>query len=389
MKILHTGDWHLGKIVNQVYMTEDQKYILGELIKIIEEEKPDVMVISGDIYDRSVPPVQAVELLDRTLSHIILKEKIPVLAISGNHDSAERLDFGSRLLETEGLFIEGRLKEEIRKASFKDQWGTVNFYLVPYADPAEIRNLYKDDSIKSHNDAFKAIVKRIKENINPDERNVLVCHGYVAGAAALELSESERPLSIGGTEYVDAGIFRDFEYTALGHLHSPQKVSSNSIRYAGSLLKYSFSEARQHKSVAIAVIGEKGKDAVVDLKPLKPLRDMRVIKGELKELLKNASKEGAEDYIKAILADRGELIDPMGKLRQVYPNTLEITRENIIKPAGNSKTSAGEGFRQKTKMELFESFYENISGEKLSQEYRKIMENVIAEAEKEEKEASV
>ncbi|MHC1719618.1 MAG: exonuclease SbcCD subunit D [Clostridiaceae bacterium] len=389
MKILHTGDWHLGKIVNQVHMTQDQEHILDRLMKIIEEEKPDVLVISGDIYDRSVPPVEAVELLDKTLNRILLKGKIPVLAVAGNHDSSERIDFGSRLMETRGFYIEGTLKDDIRKVVLKDQWGNVNFYLMPYADPAVVRNLYKDDSIRSHDDAFKAVINRIKENMAREERNVLICHGYVRGAAELETSESERPLTMGGTEYVEAGIFGDFEYTALGHLHSPQKVTGQNIRYAGSLLKYSFSEVKQRKSAILVNLGDKGSEIVVDLKPLKPLKDMRIIKGELKELIKIGQEESSRDYIKAILTDEGELMDPMNKLRQVYPNILELVREGTQRTNGDARTSAGEGYRQKSKLELFRSFYENISGIELSDEKEEIIARVIDQAEKEEREAGI
>jgi len=389
LKILHTGDWHLGKIVNQVYMTEDQEHILKRLVKIIEEEKPDVLVIAGDIYDRSVPPVEAVELLDRTLNHILLKEKIPVLAIAGNHDSSERIDFGSRLMETKGLYIEGTLKNDIRKVTLRDGWGNVNFYLMPYGDPAEIRNIYKDESIRSHDDAFRAIINKIKEGMNREERNVLICHGYIRGAAELETSESERPLTMGGTEYVEAGIFGDFEYTALGHLHSPQKVTDQSIRYAGSLLKYSFSEVKQRKSATLITLDKKGSDIKVELKPLKPLRDMRIIKGELKELIEAGLEEGSKDYIRAVLTDEGELMDPMNKLRQVYPNVLELVREGAQRTTGDACTSAGEGYRQKSKLELFRSFYENISGIELSEDKEEIIARVIGQVEKEEREAGI
>lgn len=389
MKILHTGDWHLGKIVNQVYMTEDQEHILKKLIKVMEEEKPDVLVIAGDIYDRSVPPVEAVELLDRALSRILLEENIPVLAIAGNHDSSERIDFGSRLMETKGLYIEGILKEDIRKVTLKDEWGNVNFYLLPYADPAEMRNICKDETIRNHNEGFRAIINKINESMNREERNVLVCHGYVRGAAELETSESERPLSMGGTEYVEAALFRGFEYTALGHLHSPQKVTDQSIRYAGSLLKYSFSEVKQRKSASLITLGEKGSDIKVDLKPLRPLRDMRIIKGELKELIEAGITEGSKDYIKAILTDEGELMDPMNKLRQVYPNVLELVREGAQRNNADARTSAGEGYRQKSKLELFRSFYENISGTELTQDKEAVIARVIGQVEKEEREAGI
>ena len=385
MKILHTGDWHLGKIVNQVYMTEDQEFILEKLIGIIEEEKPDVLVIAGDIYDRAVPPVEAVELLDRTFSRILRAQGIPILAIAGNHDSAERLGFCSGIMEGSGLFIEGGLKEAIRKVTLTDIFGPVNFYLIPYADPAEARAALKDEEIRSHEDAFKAVLNSIRETMDPQERNVVVGHGFITGAALLEQSDSERPLSIGGTDYVDAELFRGFEYTALGHLHSAQKVTDTVIRYAGSLLKYSFSEVRHHKSAALVTLQEKGEAAEIELKPLKPIREMRIIKGRLSELIKAVEEEKSQDYIRAVLTDEGELIDPMNKLRTVYPNVLELVREGRDRTAGDSRTSAGEGYKHKTKMELFRSFYENITGEELTQDKEEVMRQVIGQADKEER----
>lgn len=387
MKILHTGDWHLGKIVNQVYMTEDQEYILEELCKILDEEKPDVIIISGDIYDRAVPPVEAVELLDNVLSKILLEKHVPIIATAGNHDSPDRIAFGSNILQNNGLYIEGKLKRELRKVVLKDELGPVNFYLLPYAHPMEVRSLFEKEEVHSHNDAMRVIVESIKENVDYDERNVVVCHGYISGLVELERSESERPLSIGGTEYVEASIFKDFEYTALGHLHGAQKVTGDSIRYAGSLLKYSFSEVKQNKSVALVELGAKGTTPIVTLKPLKPLREMRIIKGELKQLIDAAQIEDSicQDYIKAIVTDQGELIDPMSKLRIVYPNILELIREDKNKKNSETKTSAGEGYKNKTKIELFESFYESISGTEYTEDKKAVVLEVISKVEKEER----
>lgn len=384
MKILHTGDWHLGKIVNQVYMTEDQEHILDKLIRIIAEEKPDALVIAGDIYDRAVPPVEAVELLDRTFSRVLLELGVPILAISGNHDSSERLNFGSRIMEDRGLHIEGGLKSEVRKVTLEDGFGPVNFYLIPYADPAEARAVLKNEEIRTHEEAFRAVLKSIRETMAAGERNVVIGHGFVTGVVDLEQSDSERPLSIGGTDHVDAEIFRGFEYTALGHLHSAQKVTDDSIRYAGSLLKYSFSEVRHRKSAALITLREKGSKAEIELKELVPRREMRIIKGELAELIKAGEEEKSEDYIRAVLTDEGELMDPMNKLRTVYPNVLELVRENRDRAAGEARTSAGEGYKHKTKMELFRSFYENIQGEELTEDMEEVMLQVIGKVEKEE-----
>jgi DNA repair protein SbcD/Mre11 len=344
-----------------------------------------VLVIAGDIYDRAVPPVEAVELLDRTFNRILRSQGIPILAIAGNHDSPERLGFCSGIMEGSGLFIEGGLKETIRKVTLTDSFGPVNFYLIPYADPAEARAVFKDEEIRSHEDAFKAVLKRIRGTMDPKERNVVLGHGFITGAAALEQSDSERPLSIGGTDYVDAGLFQGFEYTALGHLHSAQKVTDAGIRYAGSLLKYSFSEVRHHKSAVLVTLRQKGEGLEIELKPLKPIREMRIIKGKLPELIKAGEASTSQDYIRAVLTDEGELIDPMNKLRTVYPNVLELVREGRDRTAGDSRTSAGEGYKHKTKMELFRSFYENITGEQLTNDKEEVMRTVIGQVDKEER----
>lgn len=386
MKILHTGDWHLGKIVNQVYMTSEQEYILNQLLKIIDEEQPDVLIISGDLFDRGVPPVEAVELLDKVLSEILLVKNLPVIAIAGNHDSADRIAFGNRILEKNGLYIEGRINSEIRKVVFKDKFGSVNFYLLPYAEPMEVKHVFNIDDVHNHNDAFKVMVDKIKEEVNYDERNIIVAHGYIRGLTDLEKSDSERPLTVGGTEYADALIFKGFEYTALGHLHGAQKVTGNTMRYAGSLLKYSFSEIKQNKSAALVVIGEKGKEPEITLKPLVPKREMRIIKGKLKELIAAAKEDPScsDDYIRVILTDEGELIDPMNKIRTVYPNVMELIREEQNKSVDKARTSAGAGYKSKNKLELFKDFYENISGTEFTKEKEAITAEVIKQVSIEE-----
>ena len=257
MKIFHTADWHIGKSVNAFYMTEDQEFIMEQLYGEIKKEKPDVVLIAGDLYDRSVPPVQAVELLNKVLAKIVRELKTPVIAVAGNHDSNERIDFASELLRDSGLHIRGTLNREIQKITINDEYGPVNFYPIPYADPPIVRDLFEDESIKNHDDAMKKILSTISSSINKDERNVAVAHGYVTYIKdddgldfELEESESEKPLSIGGTAHINAAYFNDFNYTALGHLHGPQKVGSNKIRYAGSPLKYSFSEIKQKKETA-------------------------------------------------------------------------------------------------------------------------------------------
>lgn len=385
MKIIHTADWHIGKIVNEFSMIDDQRYILNSLIDLIKEEKPDVLVIAGDLYDRSIPPVEAVELLDEVFNRILLELKTPVLAIAGNHDGAERLSFGSRLLINNGLYISGIFDGEAKKAVLEDKFGQVNFYLLPYADPRQVKHIMEDDEITSHNIAFKKVIDKIKSNMKDNGRNVLVAHGYITklGENTAETCDSERPLSIGGTDLVDYESFTCFNYTALGHLHGPQRVGEDKIRYSGSLLKYSFSETNHKKGVTIVDINEKG-EALVKHMELHPKRDMRIIKGPINSLIDPAVyKEGnTNDYVYATLTDEGELVDPISKLRAVYPNIMGLGRENS-EAREKSRTAASEGYKTKSKAELFEEFFLSINGTALSDEGRNVINDVVEAVTKE------
>ncbi|AOY75911.1 exonuclease SbcCD subunit D [Clostridium formicaceticum] len=386
MKILHTADWHIGKIVNNVHMTKEQEYVLNQFVDLVSREKPDVVIIAGDIYDRSVPPVEAVELLDNVFNKILLECKTPIIAIAGNHDSGDRVGFARKILRDHGLHIAGRLKKEIEKLTLEDAFGPVNFYVIPYADPAEVREIFNQEEIKTHDEATKVIIKEINKTINLRERNIAVFHGFVVGGQAPEESTSERPLSIGGTEYITYEHFKNFHYTALGHLHGPQKSGEEHIRYAGSLLKYSFSEVKHRKGVKLVELGEKG-EVTITFKSLIPRRDMRIIKGELNKLLdiEVYKDTNTEDYLHVILTDEGELIDPINKLRSVYPNILSIEREVKTTKNRSSKTSAGAGYKSKSKLTLFQDFYVNITGRKFEEEKEKVMLEVIKEVEKMEK----
>lgn len=391
MKIIHTSDWHIGKIVNEFSMIEDQKYILNKLIKLVEEENPQAIIIAGDIYDRSIPPVEAVELLNETLSTLVIDKNIKVLAISGNHDSGERLSFGSKILEKQGLYVVGNDEELYRHIAINDNGKNINFYLVPYKDPALSRKLMEDKKIKNHNDAMIGVIDKIKENMNKEEVNILIGHGYVTmkredaieeedkyEVAELEISESERPLSIGGTDLIDGNIFEDFDYVALGHLHGRQRIGRETMRYSGSLLKYSFSEVNHKKGVSILDVNDKNID--IDFKTLKPLRDLRVIKGNIEDLIEEGRQleEGKEDYIQAILTDDGELMNPMEKLRTVYPNTMLITRERK-RTYSEDKTSARGEYKSKDKKELFKEFYESLGTGDYTNEKEAVLVDVINE----------
>ncbi|MEE0567844.1 exonuclease SbcCD subunit D [Clostridium sp.] len=390
MKIVHTGDWHIGKIVNEYSMIEEQKYYLDKLVELLREKEAEALIISGDIYDRSVPPAEAVELLDTILSKIILELKIPVLAIGGNHDSAERLSFGNKLLRDKGLYIEGNFNGEVKKVTLKDNDGSVNFYLLPYIDPAQARILYENPEIKTHDDMMREIVSRIYENLDIDERNILIAHGYVSYSyedkehrGGLEVCDSERPLSIGGTDIVDGSIFEKFDYVALGHIHGPQKVGSNKIRYSGSLLKYSISEWKQKKSIPVIDIN-KDKNLKVELIEIKPLRDLRVIRGPIDELLNRENHQGTNlnDYVFAEITDEGEILDAISKLRAVFPNIMGLRMVNTSLGIENSKTSAGDNFREKSLDELFGEFYIDLKGKEMDEARNSEVIKILEELER-------
>jgi DNA repair protein SbcD/Mre11 len=390
LKILHTADWHIGKIVNQTHLTEDQKFVFHSLIKLIQNEKPDVLVIAGDIYDRAIPPVEAVDLLDDVLSKVLLELKVPVLMIAGNHDSPDRLGFGSQLLKAKGLHIEGRFQRKLQPVVLTDEYGPVNFYLVPYAPPAIVRDVLGREDVVNHDTAMQAVLDVIEEQWDPEARNVLVTHGFIRGMADLEYSQSEKCLStlesLGGADYVDVNRFRKFTYTALGHLHGPQTAGCERVRYAGSLLKYSFSETNQHKSVTLVELGSAG-DISVECKVLRPRRDMRKIKGQLHQLIDPAVYKGTavDDYLHVTLTDEGELMEPMSKLKAVYPNVLSLEYEMKERCAGEDKTSAGAEYKQQSKLELFKDFYSDITGLIFDERKTAIVAEVIAAVDDEDR----
>lgn len=378
MKFIHTADWHLGKLVHGVYMTEDQRHFLEQFVELVAEEKPDAVIIAGDLYDRSVPPTDAVELLNEMLFNINVDLKIPIVAIGGNHDSAERLSFGSSWYEKSKFFLTGKLSNQLSPVHIHG----VNFYLVPFAEPGYVKHLFEDESIHSHDDAMKRIVGEIEKQLNPNEPNVLVGHAFVLGG---KTSDSERTLSVGGSGCVSAQHFEPFAYTALGHLHSPDALKHEKVRYSGSLLKYSFSEAKQEKSISIIEMKDNG-EFDLRLRTIKPMKDMREIEGHLEELLDNQyySKQNTEDYLKNTLHDQGALIDPINKLRQVYPNVLHLERKLAIadmKKKSNFTSIKEEG---KSEIELFTNFYEEMTTAEFNEEKRLLMVDMIEKVKKEE-----
>lgn len=370
MRILHTADWHIGKIVNEFSMLEDQAEVLHRLVDEVKELDVDVLIMAGDLYDRAIPPKEAVILATEIFTRLIREAGIPVLAIAGNHDSNERLEYGAELLSTSHLYIEGTLKKDIRKVTVKG----ANFYLLPFADHVAIRKLLGNDEIKDLQDATRVQIESIKKKMNPDELNILIAHGYVVngGKESVEDSDSERPLSIGTAEYVDVNLFDAFDYVALGHLHKAQKVKSDRVRYSGSPVKYSKSEAR-HKKQHLLVDLEKD---TIDVQTIltNPKRDLRVIRGLFDELMQDES----EDYIFFELEDKGYVMDAMHQLRRRYPYAMGL--EYLSKKDRQSKetTRTHQLADKKDVLELFNDFYENFKDEPLDDE-RKLVVNGVWE----------
>ncbi len=385
MKILHLADLHIGKIVHEQSMLEDQKYMLGQIIEKIREEEVELVLISGDVYDRSVPPSDAVTVLNQFLKTLIKDLNVKVCLIAGNHDSKERLNFGSEIFADEGLYISSIYNGKIDKVKFEDEYGNLNVYMLPYIKPVEVKQYFDEKvDISSYNNAVKEIIA--KEDIVEKERNIIVSHQFVtAGNIEPEKSESET-LYLGGTENVDVSCYEKFDYVALGHIHGPQKIGRDTARYAGTILKYSFSEVNQNKALTILDFKEKG-NLNIDFLHLKPLRDMRVIKGPIEELIKeeNYSKTNREDYIKAIITNEEQVYDAIGQIKKIYPNTLKLDVENSkMSKNTNIKISDVDNIKKKDEVELFNEFYKYQNNQELNEIQLKIMQEVVKEVKKQE-----
>lgn len=379
MKFLHLSDLHFGKSVNGFSMLEDQRYIIQQIYDLVEKEHIDAVLMAGDIYDRSIPGGDAVTLFDDFLTRLKCL-KTSVFIISGNHDSPERLQFAGRLLEDEGIYVCCQVDKHIKKVTLSDRYGPVNIYMLPFAKPMAVRLLYDDESIRTFDDAVRACINHTPVNTN--ERNIIMAHHFViSGGERPEVSDSEVTLSVGGIEEVSADCFDAFDYTALGHIHRPQKIGRETVRYGGSPLKYSFSEANTDKVLTVAELKDKG-EVSVRLFPLKPLRDMRKIKGSLKALTREdiLTLENREDYVHVTLTDKAALIDPMNAVRSVYPNVMQLAFERKEMPGQEGSIRAA--VQKKDKLELFDDFFELVTGEKMSEAQRPVMEEIIDEAEK-------
>lgn len=377
MKFFHTADWHLGKLVQGVYMTEDQRYILDQFIQAVKTEKPDAVIIAGDLYDRAVPPTDAVQLLDNVLNILVQQLHTPVLAIAGNHDSPSRLHFGSGIMQEKGLHIVGKLSRDLKPIILNDEYGEVHFHLVPYCDPSVIRTLFEDDKIKTHQDATKKITESITANMDVNSRHVYVGHAFVTphGEAEENTSESERPLSIGGAEHIAAHLFTDFHYTALGHLHQAHHVLQENIRYSGSLLKYSISEEHHKKGFYIVDMDGEG-NVELEKRLLIPRRDIRTVEMTMESLLKQPVND---DYVFVRLLDETPVLSPMEKIRSVYPNAMHVERKHYrYVPVSNVQDRQVERTKL-SELELFKAFYKEVKGKEATEETEALFNDILQE----------
>ena len=383
MRLLHTSDWHIGRQFHNVSLLDDQQHVLDQLLGYIETEAVDALVIAGDIYDRSVPPAAAVALLDRVLNRVCAELKVPVILIPGNHDGAERLRFGARQLQQAGLHIIGDFEQMLSPVILPDGGdgnGEVHLYGVPYNDPVMVRDHF-DAEISSHDDAHRLLLEKLTEQLaiqqqsNDDKAisTVVISHCFIDGA---QESESERPLSIGGADRVSYQPFEPFDYVALGHLHSPQYKGKEHIRYSGSILKYSFGEQHQRKGITLVDIDSRGLQSIRHL-PLTPLRDMRIIEGELEQLIQQGKLDpNSDDYLLVRLTDRHAILDPMGKLRSVYPNVLHLEKPGMLE-AGDPQLNRDQ--LKRSELEMFRDFFNQVSGHDLNAEQDQALVKTLAE----------
>ena len=373
MKIIHLSDLHLGKRVNEFSMLEDQAYILTKIINVIDEERPDAVILAGDLYDKSVPPAEAVTLLDDFLVRLV-KRRVQVFVISGNHDSPERVAFAGRLIEQSGVHLSPVYNGTVAPITLEDDFGPVNFYLLPFVKPAHVRRFFPEQEIASYTDAVRTAVNAMGMDFS--RRNVLVTHQFVTGA---ERSESEE-VSLGGTDNVDASVFDGIDYVALGHIHGPQNIGSERIRYCGTPLKYSFSEADHSKSVTVAELRKKG-TLEIHTVPLIPKRDLRELRGSYLELTARSNYAGTdtEDYLHITLTDEEDIPDVAAKLRVIYPNLMKLDYDNR-RTRSQTAVGAAEDVERKTPLELFGELYEKQNGTTLTEEQKafsaKLMESI-------------
>ena len=372
MRFLHLSDLHLGKRVNEFSMLEDQAYILKEILNIIDEQKVEAVLIAGDIYDKVIPSAEAVRLLDDFLTRIAARE-LPVFLISGNHDSAERVAFGSRLMSSRQIYLSPVFESDVEPITISDRYGEINIYMLPFVKPSLVKRVYPEEEIITYQDAVNAAVQHMQ--IDTDKRNILLAHQFVTGAARCDSEE----LSVGGVDDVDASVFEGFDYVALGHLHGPQKIGKETVRYSGTPLKYSFSEASHKKAAVIVDVEEKGTVKIQQI-PLVPKHDMREIRGTYMEVtaLDFYKDMNTEDYLHITLTDEEDIPDAIGKLRTIYPNIMKLSYDNLRTKAAVTVRGTAE-VEEKSPMELLREFYELQNNQPMTDEQEEIARGMMEE----------
>lgn len=373
---MHLADLHLGKRVNGFSMMEDQEYILNRILEIMEEEQPDGLLIAGDVYDKTIPLAEAVRRMDDFLTAVAAKH-VPVFLISGNHDSAERVAFGHQLMQGSGIWISPVYDGTIRHHTLGDRWGEVNIYLIPFLRPSVVRSFFPDVEIEDYTDALRTIIEDLQ--VDTSRRNVVLAHQFVTAAGALPETCDSEQLSVGGLDRVDGSVFSPFDYTALGHLHGPQRVGSETIRYAGSPLKYSFSELHQKKSVTVVELRAKGETEIRQI-PLQPRREMTELRGTFEEILEEARKKGElqTDYYHMILTDETDVVDALSRLREYYPNIMLLDYDNR-RTRSQKEVEQLDRVEERTPGELFAALYEQQNGQEMDSDRKEYLDGLIRE----------
>ena len=370
MRFAHLSDLHLGKRVCEFSMLDDQRYILEQILSILDEKHVDGVLLAGDLYDKPVPPAEAVRLLDWFLTELT-KRKLRVFAVSGNHDSSDRIAFASHLLAESQVYVSPVFDGAPAPITMEDEHGLVDIYLLPFLKPAIVRNIYPDETIESYTDAIRCVVNHC--SVDQARRNILVAHQFVAGAS---VCGSEEP-SVGGLDCVDASVFDCFDYAALGHLHSPQRVSRDTVRYCGTPLKYSFSEVHQNKGITFIELGEKG-NIDISTVPLKPLHDMRELRGTYEELTSRSSyyDTAVDDYLRVILTDEQDVPNAFARLQNIYPNIMKLDYDNT-RTRQNQQIACPEQAEQLTPLEHFKTFYAAQNNQPMTEEQAAFCQQLI------------
>ena len=372
MRFLHISDLHIGKRINEFSMIEDQRYILDRILEIADTERVDGVLIAGDVYDKPVPSAEAVQVFDWFLTRLA-EQKRMIFVVSGNHDSAERIAFGSQIMKGKNVYVSPVYHGEVSRVELADEYGEIFVYLLPFIKPVMVRHVLEgeEDLPESYSDAVKVVVDRME--VDKRKRNLIVAHQFVTGAGRCDSEE----VSVGGMDNVDVEIFDCFDYAALGHIHSPQSIKRETVRYCGTPLKYSFSEAEQEKSVSVVEFREKGQVEITTVS-LQPLRDMKKIRGSYLEVTKREfyQDRNTEDYVQITLTDEEDILDGMQKLRVIYPNLMQLVYDNS-RTRQNRMVEAVSDIEQKSEMELFEEFYELQNNRKMSAEQEEYLVRLI------------